>query len=167
MKRWYAVMTQPHAEAKASVHLANQGFAIYFPRYLKQRRHARKVEWIASPLFPRYLFLAMDVETERWRAIRSTVGVVHLVCHGDRPTPVPDAVVAEIRAREDGAGLVSLPRAPGFDRGERVEIRAGALNGQSALFECISDEERVVVLLDLLGRQVRVRLPAETIQAVA
>jgi len=35
------------------------------------------------------------------------------------------------------------------------------------LFESITDEERVIILLDLLGRQVRVRVPLENVQAVA
>ena len=50
---WYAVYTQPHAETKAAWHLNRQGFEIYVPRYLKRRRHARKIETVAVPLFPR------------------------------------------------------------------------------------------------------------------
>ena len=46
--RWYVVQTQPHAESKAVEHLARQGFGAYLPRYLKRRRHARKVELIAA-----------------------------------------------------------------------------------------------------------------------
>ena len=41
--RWYVVQTQPHAESKAMGHLIRQGFAAYLPRYLKRRRHARKI----------------------------------------------------------------------------------------------------------------------------
>jgi hypothetical protein len=41
------------------------------------------------------------------------------------------------------------------------------LRGLSGLFEGSTDEERVIVLLDLLGRQVRVRVKLETVQAVA
>jgi hypothetical protein len=31
----------------------------------------------------------------------------------------------------------------------------------------MSDEERVILLLDLLGREVRIRLPVEMVRAVA
>jgi transcriptional antiterminator RfaH len=41
------------------------------------------------------------------------------------------------------------------------------LRGLSGLFDGTSDEERVIILLDLLGRQVRVQVPLETVQAVA
>jgi transcriptional antiterminator RfaH len=68
--RWYVVQTQPHAEAKASQHLSRQGFDIYLPRYLKRRRHARRIETVVAPLFPRYMFVAVDTSVQRWRAIQ-------------------------------------------------------------------------------------------------
>jgi transcriptional antiterminator RfaH len=166
MMRWYVAHTQPLAEAKASWHLSNQGFAVYLPRYLKRRRHARRTDWVASPLFPRYLFIAMDLAVAQWRAIRSTVGIAGLICHGDRPTPVPTAS-SGARAREDDGGVVAVTRPSLLDQGEQIHITEGALRGLSGLFEGSTDEERVFVLLDLLGRQVRVRVKLETVQAVA
>jgi transcriptional antiterminator RfaH len=148
-------------------HLKNQGFAVYLPRYLKRRRHARRTDWVAMPLFPRYLFVGMDLLRARWRAIRSTVGVADLVCSGGRPAPVPSVVLDAIRAREDGRGLVSLADAGRFARGDKVRIAEGAFSGLVALFECMSDEDRVVLLLDLLGRQVRVQVGTEAVEALA
>jgi transcriptional antiterminator RfaH len=167
MMRWYVAHTQPLAEGKASHHLGNQGYVVFLPRFLKRRRHARRVDWVAAPLFPRYLFIAMDLAVTQWRAIRSTIGIAGLVSHGDQPTPVPIGIVEAIKARENDKGVVALPAAPLFDKGERVDITEGALRGLSGLFEGATDEERVIVLLDLLGRQVRVRVPLETVQAVA
>jgi transcriptional antiterminator RfaH len=165
MNLWYVVHTQPSAEAKASWHLRNQGFEIYLPRHQKRRRHARRVELVAAPLFPRYLFLAMDLATARWRAVRSTVGVSGLVMHGERPAAAPAGVVEAIKAREDGKGFIPIPLEPEFSKGEKVIILGGALGGLTGLFECATDEERVVLLLDLLGRQLRVAVPIATIKA--
>ena len=77
---WYVVQTHPHAEAKAASHLERQGYSIYLPRYLKRRRHARRIEIVAAPLFPRYLFVAIDPLTQRWRSIQSTIGVARSAC---------------------------------------------------------------------------------------
>ncbi len=71
----YVVQTQPHCENKAMIHLARQGFGAYLPRYLKRRRHARRIEIVPAPLFPRYLFVEIDIGAQRWRSIYSTVGV--------------------------------------------------------------------------------------------
>ena len=91
--RWYVVQTQVNGEAKAEQNLLRQGFEVYLPRYLKRRRHARKVDFTVKPLFPRYLFVAIDTATQRWRSIQSTFGVAHLVTNGSDPATVPDGVV--------------------------------------------------------------------------
>src|SRR3984885_15659307 len=102
--RWYVVQTHPHAETKASEHLRRQGFAIYLPRYLKQRRHARRVERIAAPLFPRYIFVSVDLATQRWLSIDSTIGVTKLIRNGNVPAAVPQPVIDALKCREDADG---------------------------------------------------------------
>ena len=154
-QRWFVVHTHTHAEAKAAAHLERQGFAIYLPRYRKRRRHARRVETVIAPLFPRYMFVGVDMEAQRWRSIHSTLGVARLVCNGDEPAPVPDLVVEALRRREDEDGMVQLARRS-FEPGTRVQITDGAFASCLGLFEGMRDAERVTVLLDLLGRKVRV-----------
>jgi transcriptional antiterminator RfaH len=163
-RRWYVVQTQPHAELRAAQHLQRQGFATYLPRCLKRRRHARRTETIAAPLFPRYLFVAADLSAQRWRAIRSTIGVSRLVCNGDAPAPLADAVVERLRAQEQ-SGFVRLPAAPAFARGDAVRVIDGAFATCFGLFDGMRDDERVTVLLDLLGRKVRVAIEREMIAA--
>lgn len=163
--RWYVVQTQSHAETKASWHLARQGFETYLPRYRKKRRHARRVETTQAALFPRYLFVAIDMMTQRWRSINSTIGVTRLVCAGDEPAKVPPQVIEALRAREDGDGLVVLPSLPRFNKGEKVRLLDGAFADCIGLFEEMKDCQRVSVLLELLGRKVRVLLEADAIAA--
>lgn len=157
---WYAVHTHVHAEAKAASHLVRQGFAVYLPRYLKRRRHARRMEKVHAPLFPRYLFVAPTPENSRWRAINSTVGVCYVVSHGGEPTAVPPRVIDNIRMREDDHGFVALGSAAMFQRGDRVKILDGPMADHIGIFEATTDEERVIILLDLLGRRVRVKVPS-------
>lgn len=163
--RWYVVQTRPHAEAKAKDHLERQGFPTYLPRYLKRRRHARRVDTVAAPVFPRYAFVAIDLATQRWRSICSTIGVSRLVCQGERPVAVPDAVIASLRDGEDAAGFVRLPARPHFKPGQSVRILDGAFAACLGLFESMPDYERVAVLLDLLGRKVRIVMDVESIAA--
>jgi transcriptional antiterminator RfaH len=163
--RWYVVQTHVHAEAKAATHLLRQGYAIYLPRYLKRRRHARRVEMIATPMFPRYLFVAIDRMTQRWRSIQSTVGVAHLVRNGDEPASVPERIVEELRSREDERGLIRLDHRPRFILGDKIRVVDGVFSACSGLFEGMADRERVAILLDLLGRKVRVVLDGESVAA--
>jgi len=164
--RWYVVHTRPRAEAKAGLNLNRQGFTCYLPRYLKRRRHARRVETVEAPLFPRYLFVALDLATQPWWPIRSTFGVADLVFNGEQPAPIASGIIQAIKEREDESGFVILPRKPRFATGEVVRIVDGVFSACLGLFEGMADRERVAVLLDLLGRKVRVVMNEEALTAV-
>jgi len=163
--RWYVVQTQVNGEAKAAQNLLRQGYEIYLPRYLKRRRHARKMDFTAKPLFPRYMFVAIDTATQRWRSVQSTVGVSRLVINGDSPAAVPEGVVGALKAREDAKGFVTMDARPGFTPGDKVRVLAGAFMDNAGLFNGMADQDRVSILLEMLGRKVRVLLDADLVAA--
>ncbi len=165
MTTWCAVQTHVRAEDKAAFHLRRQGYTVFLPKHLKRRKHARRIDWVPAPLFPRYLFVALDPAQGRWWSIRSTVGVLNLVNFGNRPAAVPDEVISEIKARQDEKGLVKTHEGCSFKPGDRVRIIKGPLGDLEGLFDCPTDEERVTVLLNFLGREVKVRVPLETVYA--
>jgi len=156
---WYAAHTHVGAEAQALRHLERQGFSTYLPRYRKRRRHARRTDWVQAPLFPRYLFVWMDVARERWQAIQSTIGIHYLICSDGKPLPVADQILEELKLREDEGGLINMAAQNPFRRGEKVRVLEGVLLDKIGLFQCSSDKERAIVLLRLLGRDLRVTLP--------
>ena len=73
-KRWYVVHTQPNGEGRANLNLRRQGFATYLPRYARRRRHARRQETVQRPLFPRYLFVGLDLARDEARDFREIAG---------------------------------------------------------------------------------------------
>ncbi len=162
--RWYVAQTHPRAEAKAAEQLGRQGFQIYLPRFLKRRRHARRVETVTAPLFLRYLFVSVDMATQRWLSIQSTIGVARLICNGTAPAVVQDSIVDALKQREDESGLIKLNPRP-FRLGEELRVLDGAFSGTLGMFEGMTDNERVTILLDLLGRKVRVSLDMESVAA--
>jgi transcriptional antiterminator RfaH len=160
--RWYVVQTRPHAECKAQENLRRQGFTTYLPKLIKSRRHARKIERVSRPLFPRYMFVLIDSTHQGWHAIRSTFGVSNLVGGECGPMALRDGVIEALRQREGADGHIRLDR-PTFMRGAAVRVLDGAFASCLGLFERMNDKDRVSVLLDLLGRRVRVVLEAESI----
>jgi transcriptional antiterminator RfaH len=166
-RTWYVAKTKPAAEKKALYHLSRQGFEVYLPRYLCRISHARRVSWQPRPLFPTYLFVAPTETGYRWRAINSTIGVSHLICDERGPVPVPQGIVNDIRRQEDDRGLIGTGRATPFAKGEEVQVISGAFADHIGWFECATDDERVVILLDLLGRQVKATVSRDAIAAYA
>ena len=168
MIAWYCVYTKAAAEMWARTNLWERGFEVYLPLSRKRRRHARRLVVAPAPLFPRYLFVRADLEERGARAIGFARGVSHLVAFGAGPAPVPHKVITELRAREDGAGLIDLDDRQGaasrYHSGDRVRIAEGALLDSVGLFQRRLDRERVIVLLELLGRQTRVRVAAQALE---
>lgn len=162
MERWYAVHTNARGEEKALFNLMRQGYVAHLPRYRKIRRHARRVERVLAPLFPRYLFVRLDMEVQRWRPILSTLGVRDLVRVGNSPAPVPNRVVDEIVARQDEHGAVRLDP-PHFVKGQSLRITDGAFSDSIGLFTDMSSDRRVFMLLEMLGRQVRVQVSLDNV----
>jgi transcriptional antiterminator RfaH len=85
-----------------------------------------------APLFPRYLFLNALLGVQNLTPIRSTYGV---------------------------RGLVRLSR-PVLAQGDRVRVSAGPFAGAEAIFKTEKSGQRVLLLMELLGRQTTVEVEA-------
>lgn len=166
MTNWYCVHTLPRAEAAALRNLRRQGFDAWLPRFRRTRRHARRTDTVAAPLFPGYLFVALDPAAAPWRAINGTFGCRYLICGGDKPAPLPAGFVAGLLAEADAEGL--LPARDPVAKlapGDAVRITEGPLSDLVGRLQALSDAERVVLLLEVLGRQVRVTVPRTAVDA--
>lgn len=162
---WYVAQTQLQSEAKASGNLAQQGFEVYLPRYLRTVRHARRVNVIRAPLFPNYLFIKIDLETQRWRVINSTVGVKRLVGHEGAPSRISNSVVEGLKENETVDGFASIVSpVVRFKAGDAVRMLNGAFDSCRGIFQGRTDHERVEILLEMLGRKVRVVTDAQLIE---
>ncbi len=109
--------------------------------------------------------MGIDLTVQRWRSIFSTIGVSQLVCNGNQPTSIPDEIIDGLRAREDAQGCVRLDHRPSFRPGDKIRILDGVFADSLGLYSGMKDRERVAVLLDLLGRKVRVTVDAQSVAA--
>jgi transcription antitermination factor NusG len=154
-----AVVSRPHVAAAGTAGgnaTQNQNFRAFVPRYWKNRRHARKVETISAPLFPRYLFVILNRAVDRWRSINGTLGVERLLMQGGEPLPVPRGVVETLVAAADHGNVY-------FDAdlraSQRVKVTAGVFAEFVGQLERLDDNGRVRVLLEIMGGKVRVAIP--------
>jgi transcription elongation factor/antiterminator RfaH len=155
-ERWYLVHTLPHCERKAEMHLAAQAFRAYLPQIQKTIRHARQLRTVRAPLFPRYMFLILDLGRDRWLSVGGTVGVSSLFTCEDRPVPVPKGVVEGLIARTDEANLTLFD--VGLATGQSVRILSGPFADFVGTLERLNTAGRVRVLLTMMGTAVPVAL---------
>jgi transcription antitermination factor NusG len=164
-ERWYAVHTLPFAEARAEGQLHRQGFRTFQPKRHKTVRHARRLNRVEAPYFPRYLFMVLDLARHQWRSVNGTFGVSRLLMRGDRPHPVPRGVVEALIAAADTRGILQLGGK--LRVGGPVRLMAGPFAEQLAILDHLDDSGRVRVLLDILGRQVAISTAANNVLSVS
>lgn len=158
MLAWYLLYSKPQRERLALENLDRQGYEAYLPLIHNRRRRSGRYVKVIEPMFPRYLFIHLSDETDNWGPIRSTVGISKLVRFGEIPARVPDDLVASLRTREDQAGVQDLP-APDFKAGEKVRVVEGPMAGYQGIFQAKTGQERVIILLDVVGKSTRAELP--------
>jgi transcriptional antiterminator RfaH len=155
-ERWYAVYAHPYWESTAQFRLRAQNFRTFLPLHSKTVRHARKRRTVLAPLFPRYLFVVLDLKRHRWRVVNSTRGVASLVMREGLPAPVRSGVVESILASSTPEGEVLF--CPQIGLGSRVRLVTGPFAGQLGILRDLGSSGRVRVLIDMMGAHVSTEL---------
>jgi transcription antitermination factor NusG len=138
--QWYCIVTQPGCEVRAELSLYAAGFCTFAPKVRRWVSHARTKTAKEKPLLGRYVFVAIDEETQSFDAVRRAHGVDSFVATVGRPIAFPEKWVENFRMRymagewdfvssvtgtflgEDGLPTVRRNDLP---IGARVELMAG------------------------------------------
>ncbi|MFW2437775.1 MAG: transcription/translation regulatory transformer protein RfaH [Arenicellales bacterium] len=160
MKSWYLIYTKPQKELVARENLERQGYEIYLPMARLRRRRMGKGATRIEPLFPRYLFIHLDTKTDNWSPIRSTLGVSNLVKFGMYPSAVPEALIKLLCDRCDDEGIQNIVPDE-YKEGEAIRVMEGPMTGLEGVFLAKTSNDRVMVLLDIVGKHTRVNLETE------
>ncbi len=164
VSQWFVVRTKSSQEHVAQLHYERQGFTVYYPVVRKTIRHARQKKSVLRPLFPNYIFLKLQESQQDWTAIASTRGSIGAVAFSGQYVPVPDALIEQIKAREeDGALPQKNLDAKVLKPGTPVVVDLFSQDGVQGVVSCLSGQDNVVVLLDFLSRQVKMVVSRELV----
>jgi transcription elongation factor/antiterminator RfaH len=162
-ERWFVVQTLSKREAKAQFQLGQQGFRVFLPVVMRTVRHARKVRNAKVAAFPGYLFVALDLDRDRWRSVNGTFGVSRLVMTETAPLAVPFGIVEALLSYRDEDGVCRFDR--DLVAGQTVRVMSGPLAQALGTLERLDGNGRVSVLLEILGGQVRATIDRAALEA--
>lgn len=149
---WYLVYTKPRQEKCALYNLQQQDYECYMPTRPSEKIHRKLLRVVDEPLFPRYLFVRLGhgASAKSWLSIRSTRGVSHLVRFGIEPAKVDDCFIELLRKEED---LFRAEPVHLFRPGDSVCLNEGPFKAITGLYQISEGGQRVMILLELLGKQ--------------
>lgn len=161
--KWYCVRTQPKKERSAAAILgARFGLDVFAPQIRFQRKTVRGLIWFQESLFPGYIFVRFDLR-EMKRSVMHAPGVLNLPVFGGKIIAVPSQVIEQLQDELSGKKVVeaSVP----FKVGDETTIMDGAMRGlQVKVIELLPAQQRVMVLMELLGTQVQSVFPVEALE---
>jgi len=157
MKHWYLVKTKSKQEDIAILNLENQNFHVYCPFVLIRNKN--------EVLFPGYIFIQLDKDTQNWSPIRSTKGVLHFVRFGLSYAKIPDNIIKFIKTNELNTAE-KLKNINKFKPGDKVQISDGVFKNCIAIFKSYKSDERVILLMNILGQQQKLTIKQETLNAL-
>lgn len=154
---WYLIQCKVRQEERAEENLMRQGYQCLRPTFLRRKTVRGQLQTVAESLFPGYLFIQL-ANGANWGPLRSTRGVLRVVSFGGTPLPIDEVIIRELQARAAQQHVISE-----LEPGQVVRIVDGPFAELEAVFLSMDGDERVVLLLNFLQREQKVRFPLSDI----
>ena len=174
---WYVIHAYSGHEEKVKANLemrvehmrvTDRIFDVHIPREDVVEIRNRKKVTVPKKVFPGYLLVRMYLDDDSWTAVRDTPGVTGFVASNmgkhNRPPPLSRREVERMLGFQETKK--SKPRfKPAWEVGETVRVVSGPFNDFSGIIEEINlDQSKVVVLVEIFGRDTPVELGFADIQ---
>ena len=161
--KWFLVYTKAKQEQRAKKNLENQGFQIFLPLIAFAKINQSKSITL-EVMFPRYLFIEINLARDNWVCIKSTRGVSHIVVFGQRFAEIPKQVIDYLKSGADENHIFrqKIMRQE-FQKGDELVIEKGVFKDKEATFLSKKSKERVRILLRFVNHLITAEIPVSNI----
>lgn len=163
-KKWFLIKTKPNCENIAIKNLERQDFCLFRPLQRVTIKAKGKFKEVTKSLFPSYLFIALDYDSNDWRKINNTIGVSHGITFGDTKAKIDARIVTELKNRYNSSN--KNREKPVFKNGQKIKINNGAFTELFAKIEETACSDRIWVLLKIMGHERRVSISSKQIENI-
>ena len=161
-KEWFILQFKPNAHHQANKNLNQQGFETFLPLHDTTSRNASRFINATRPLFPGYMFITFDRADSRWHKINNTYGVSRLVTFNSTLKSIPAIFVNNLMRRYDLSGkLLPIQK---LKKGDQVTVLKGPFANFIATVEKYEADQRIWILMDLMGRKTKIQTPSGALE---
>ena len=161
-KEWFILQFKPNSHHIATKNLNRQGFEPFLPLHDTTSRKLSRFINTSKPLFPSYMFIRFNRAESDWHKINNTYGVSRLVTFNTILKSIPTKFVENLMRRYDLSGNL-LPVGK-LKKGDQVKILKGPLSNFIATVEKYEDDQRIWILMDLMGRKSKIQTTLNALQ---
>lgn len=153
---WIVARNKPNQDKIALINLERQNFKFFQPTFKTMSRVQNKFREIIKPVFPGYIFIAINLEEKNWHKINNTRGISSIIGFGNEIPLIRCELIEEFKYRFS-IDNVSKP-ADMFKVGMNAEIINGPFAQLIGKIDEINADQRIWILLNFLGTQTRVSI---------
>ena len=155
-KSWIVAKNKANQDKVALLNLERQNFEFFHPTFKIRSRRRNKSKEIIKPVFPGYIFIAINLEEKNWHKINNTRGISSVIVFGNEIPLIRDELIKELKYRFSPN---NNPRTVDQIKiGMNAEITNGPFAELIGKIEEIDANQRVWVVLDILGTQRRISI---------
>ena len=155
-KSWIVVRIKPNQDKIALINLERQNFEFFQPKFKTFSRVRNKFKEIIKPVFPGYIFIAINLEERNWHKINNTRGISSILLFGNEIPLIRCELIKELK---NNFSLNNDPKTMDqLQIGMHAEITKGPFAQIIGEIEEIDTDQRIWILLDILGTQTRVSI---------
>ena len=158
---WFVLQFKPNAHHLAAKNLTRQGFETFIPLHDTTSRRTSRFINNSKPLFPGYMFIKFDRAESDWHKINSTYGVSRLITFNSILKSIPTTFVDHLKKRYDLSG--KLMPVKKLKKGDQVTVLKGAFANFIATVEKYEADQRIWILMDLMGRKTKIQTPSDNL----
>lgn len=161
-KEWFVIQFKTNSHYQAKKNLDRQGFKTFLPLHEITSRKASRFVKSTKPLFPGYMFVSFNKTENKWHKIKNTYGVSRLITFNSSLKSIPTTFIDSLMKRYDPSGkLIPIVE---MKKGDKVEILEGPFANFIATVEKYESEQRIWILMDLMGRKAKLQTPLNALQ---
>jgi len=154
-KEWFILQFKANSHHQAKTNLNRQGFDVFLPLHDTTSRRLSRFINTSKPLFPGYMFIKFDRTESEWYKINNTYGVSRLITFNSILKSIPTTFVDSLMMRYDLSGkLLPIKK---LEKGDHVTILKGPFTNFIATVEKYEADERICILMDLMGRKTKIQ----------
>ena len=161
-KEWFILQFKPNAHRQAVRNLNQQGFETFLPLTNTTSRKSCRFMNATQPLFPGYMFITFNKTDTEWHKINNTYGVSRLVTFNSVLKSIPTTFIDNLIMRYDLSGKL-LP-VKKLKKGDQVKILNGPFTNFVATIETYETDQRIWILMDLMGRTTKLQTHVDIFQ---
>jgi len=160
-KEWFILQFKSNSHNQAKKNLTRQGFETFLPLHDTTSRKLSRFINTSKPLFPGYMFIRFDKAESEWHKINSTYGVSRLITFNSHLKSIPTKFVDSLMKRYDLSGkLLPIKK---LKKGDHITVVKGPFANFIATVEKYEADQRIWILIDLMGRKTKIQTPPDNL----